>query len=348
MTLKEHIDDIRKRLEKKEIESEAAVRQGIVERLLRVLAWPTHDTKIVFPEYGVEEGDVDYALCDPASTPRIFIEVKRVGNIDKGIEQLFKYAFHTGVLIVVLTDGQKWRFYYPAGEGSYENRKVAELDFVVGNSDESAKCLNRYVKYERVKSGGAAKVIAEDYQSIVNQRKIEERLPEAWSKLLQDEDKFSEFLIEAIAGKTESLCRARPTHDQMITFLKSLSVPSVKPKSVPKVVLNKQSQGKKEKSPPKRIRVTMSNGEVIEREDGNVTFSDVIAKLGIEQVRDLEIIRNSIPLISTYRDPEERRQHQRGKYYIVSGLSAKDLKGTLDRIAKKLEIDLDVELVDKV
>ena len=91
----------------------------------------------------------------------------------------------------------------------------------------------------------------------------------------------------------------------------------------------------------------MSNGEVIEREDGNVTFSDVIEKLGIERVIDLEIIRNSIPLISTSKDPE-RAQHQRGKYYIVSGLSAKNMKRTLDQIAEKLKIDLKVELVDKV
>ena len=91
----------------------------------------------------------------------------------------------------------------------------------------------------------------------------------------------------------------------------------------------------------------MFNGEVIEREDGNVTFSDVIEKLGIEQVKDLKIIRNSIPLISTSKD-RDRAQHQRGKYYIVSGLSAKNMQRTLDQIAAKLEIDLKVELVDKV
>ncbi len=347
MTLKEHIDDIRKRLEHKEFTSEAAVRQGIIDRLLGALEWPTYDIKIVFPEYGVDRGNVDYALCHPVSTPRVFIEVKRVGNIDKGTEQLFDYAYRIGVTILILTDGQKWRFYHPAGEGSYEDRKVTELDFIVENSEESAKRLDKYLNYESVKTGKAAKVIAEDYRNIVNQRQIEERLPEVWSELVQEKHAY---LLLAVMDKAKDKVGYEPTEKQVLTFLKNLSVPSVKPSTVPKVVLNKQSQGKKEKSPPQRIRVTMSNGEVIEREHGNITFSDVIEKLGIEQVRDLEIIRNSIPLISTYKDPEGRRQHQRGKYYIVSGLSAKNMKKTLDRIAKaeNFRVDLEVELVDKV
>ena len=242
MTLKEHIDDIRRRLEQKEYISEAAVRQGIIERLLGVLAWPTYDTKVVFPEYGVDRGDVDYALCHPESTPRAFIEVKRVGNIDKGTEQLFDYAYSIGVTILVLTDGQKWRFYHPAGECSYENRQVEELDFIVRNSSECAKLLDRYLNYESVKTGKSAKVIAEDYRNIVNQRQLEERLPEVWSELVQEKN---EYLLLAVMEKAKDKVGHEPTEEQVVTFLRNLSVPSVKSKSVPKVVLNKQSQGKK-------------------------------------------------------------------------------------------------------
>ena len=344
MTLKEHIDDIRKRLEQNEFTSEAAVRQGIIDRLLGVLDWPTFDIKVVYPEFPVDNGNVDYALCHPISEPRAFIEVKRVGNIDKGTKQLFDYAYRKGVTNLILTDGRKWRFYHPAGEGSYADRMVAELDFIVGDSDDSSNLLIRYLSYESVKTGKAAKIIAEDYRNIVNQRKIDERLPEVWNELVQEKN---EYLLLAIMEKAKEKVGHEPTEEQVVSFLNNLSIPSVKPTSVPKVVLNKKSQGKQKKSSPKRIRVTMSNGEVIERVDGNATFVEVIEKLGIEQVKDLKIIRNSISLISTSKDPE-RAQHQRGKYYIVSGLSAKNMKRTLDRIAEDLEDDLDVELVDKV
>lgn len=344
MTLKEHIDDIRKRLEQKKYTSEAAVRQGIIERLLRVLEWSTYDPEIVFPEYKVEGGEVDYALCHPASKPRIFIEAKGVGKIEKGTKQLFEYAFHEGVSIVVLTDGQKWRFYHPAGEGSYEDRMVAEIDLITENSEECSNCLNRYLNYEDVKTGKAAKVIAEDYQRIVSQRKIEERLPEIWSELVQEKN---EYLLLVMIDKAKDKVGHEPTEEQVVSFLKNLSVPTVKSKSVPKIALNKQSQGKKKKSPPKRIRVTMSNGEVVEREDGIDTFVDVIEKLGIELVRDLDITCNSIPLISTTKDPE-RAQHQSGQYFIVSGLSSKNQERTLKQIVKELKADMEVELVDKV
>ena len=251
MTLKEHIDDIQKRLERNEFESEAAVRQGIIERLLGVLAWPTFDTKIVFPEYGVEGRKVDYALCHPVEKPRVFIEAKQVGNIEGAERQLFEYAFHSGVPIAILTDGQKWRFFYPIGQGEYKERKVHELDLIENDSEDSAERLNRYLNYEAVQTGDAVKAIEEDYRNVSKQRHIrsrllemciskeagekvrepilERRLPEAWSKLLQDEDGFSEFLLEAMAGKTESLCgiysypqHGIPTQEQILTFLKGL------------------------------------------------------------------------------------------------------------------------------
>lgn len=343
MTLKEHIDDIQNQLKQGAFSDEAAVSNGIVNRLLHTLEWPIFIPQVVIPEFGVEGQRVDFALCHPESTPRVFIEVKRVGNIDKGIKQLFEYAFHTGVPIVILTDGQKWRFYHPAGEGSYEDRKVTELDFIVENSEESAKRLDKYLNYESVKTGKAAKVIAEDYRNIVNQRQIEERLPEVWSELVQEKHAY---LLLAVMDKAKEKVGHEPTEEQVLTFLKNLSVPSVKPSTVPKVVPNKKPSQRKNKL-PQRLRVTMDDGEVIERETGIDTFIDVIEKLGIERVKNLDIIRNSIPLISTTKDPE-REQHQRGKYYIVSGLSAQNKKTTLERIAEGLGIDLKVELVDKV
>ncbi len=343
MTLKQHIDDIRKRLEQNEFTSEAAVRQGIIDRLLSALEWPTYDIKIVFPEYRVDDGKVDYALCNPDSKPRVFIEAKGVGNIDKGTKQLFNYAYTKGVTILILTDGQKWRFYHPAGEGSFEDRKVVELDFIVEDSELISTFLIRYLSYKSVQSGDAAKDIAEDYRNIVNQRKIEERLPEVWTELVQDKNRD---LLRAMMKKTKEKVGHEPTEEQVVSFLKNLSVPSVKPASVPKIVHEKPKQDKK-KLTFKRLRVTMDDGEVIERKKGLDTFFEVIEKLGIEHVKDLNLIRNTIPLISTSKHPV-REQRQLGQYYIVSRITTRDKKRILDQIAKKLEIDLKVEIVDKV
>ena len=245
MTLKEHIDDINNLLKQGAFanERERTISHRIVNRLFQALEWPIFNPQIVKDEYNVEGRRVDFALCHPESTPRVFIEAKRVGNIDKGIKQLFEYAFHRGVPIVVLTDGQKWRFYHPAGEGSYEDRMVAEIDFITEDSEECSNCLDRYLNYEVVKTGKAAKVIAADYQRIVSQRKVEERLPEVWSELLQDKN---EYLLLAMMDKAKEKVGHEPTEEQVLTFLKNLSVPSVKPKPKPDINpdLPQQDEGK--------------------------------------------------------------------------------------------------------
>ena len=223
MELQEHIDDIRSRLEQGHFTNETAVRQGIVDRLLSALGWPTYDTQIVFPEYSVNTGRVDYALCHPVGKPIIFIEVKRVGNIEAAERQLFEYAFHEGVPILTLTDGQKWRFFHPSGAGDYQDRLVWELDLIVDDSEAGAARLDRYLNYGFVRTGTAGQSIAEDYQNISQQREALRHLPEAWENLVSGTSEDSEFLIEAVQSETERLCGSRPAHEQIFAFLNTFS-----------------------------------------------------------------------------------------------------------------------------
>ena len=240
MTLKEHIEDIHEGLKTNRYPDEAAVSQGIVLRLLGTLGWSTYDTQVVFPQYGIEGRKVDFALCYPASKPIVFIEVKRVGNIEGAERQLFEYAFHEGIPIAILTDGQTWRFFYPIGEGNYRERKVHEMDLTKGDSEEHAKWLNRYLNYESIRTGAAVEAIKEDYEKVVQQRQVATRLPEAWSKLVAEAD---EFLLDVVAEKVESLCGYKPTDEQVLGFLRNLEqrtepvppnpVPTPKPTPMP-------------------------------------------------------------------------------------------------------------------
>ena len=219
MELKEHIDDIRNRLEQKRFRNETAVRQGIVDRLLNALGWPLFDTQRVFPEYSVDTGRVDYALCHPPEKPIIFIEVKRVGKIEGAERQLFEYAFHGGVPILILTDGQKWRFFHPAGSGSYQERLVRELDFITDDSEESSECLLRYLTHTAVQAGRAGELIAEDYKELLQHREVHRYLPQAWENLLSGTSGDSASFIEAVQSETHRLCGNRPTYEQVRAFL---------------------------------------------------------------------------------------------------------------------------------
>ena len=333
MTLKEHIDDIRESLEKGELPpNEAAVCDDIVRRIVHELGWPRFQSRIVYPQYPVEGGKVDFVLCHPPSEPCVFIEAKQVGGIENADaeEQLFRYAFRRGVPIAILTDGQKWQFFYPMAEVDYRERKVHEMDLTASDSGENAEKLNRYLNYELIRTGEAVEAIKQDYEKVVQQRQVATRLPEAWSKLVEDAD---EFLLHAVAEKTESLCGYRPTDEQVLDFLKSLE---------------RKTDGKKGNGPPSRnpgLLVTMPNGEIVNHKVSATTFVEVIEKLGIERVRNLNKVY-IIPLISTSNHPVYT-QRKSGRYYIMTNTDAKTKKRLLEEIASELGEPLKIEIVEK-
>ena len=333
MTLKQHIDDIRDRLKKGEFPNEAAVCDDIVRRLIHELGWPRYQSQTVYPQYSVEGGRVDFALCHPPSKPRVFIEVKQVEKIEGAEEQLFRYAFRRGVPIAVLTDGQEWQFFYPTGEGTWTERKVCELDIVTGESAENAEIFNKYLNYESIRIGEAVEAIKADYEEVVQQRQVATRLPEAWSQLLEETD---EFLLHAVAEKTENLCGYRPTDEQVLGFLRSLKQEQeIKPPSRPKDLTRNPG-----------LFVTMPDGKIINHSVSATTFVEVIEKLGIERVRNLERRELGIPFIDT--TPHSRySQHKSEQYYILTNNSTQKKQRNLKEIASALGVQLQVEIVDK-
>ena len=215
--LEQDIRDIRENLRRGRYANEAAVSQSIVRRLLGTLGWPIYDPQVVYPEYTVEGRRVDYALCHPASKPRIFVEVKAVGKSEDAERQLFEYAFHMGVPLAVLTDGREWSFFLPAGAGSYDERRIYKLDLVEHDAATSVQRLQRYLRYEAVCSEEAFIAAQEDYRDIAREREIQEALPEAWVKLVAEEDAT---LLKVVAECVEELCGYRPGQSTVARFLR--------------------------------------------------------------------------------------------------------------------------------
>lgn len=217
MSLTKHIEDVRAGIKAGRYGNEAAVSQGIVLRLLQALGWPTYDTQVVCPEFSLGGRRVDYALCHPTNKPVAFIEVKQIGQSDGAERQLFEYAFHVGVPLAILTDGQEWNFFLPAEQGDYSERRVYKLDMVERDVAESVTRLERYLSYAQVSSGAAIAAAREDYKNISRSRQMLTTLPEAWSKLVAEED---ELLLELLADKVESLCGFKPDVDTVARFFR--------------------------------------------------------------------------------------------------------------------------------
>ncbi len=217
--LEQDISDIRENLRRGSYPNEAAVSQGIVLRLLRTLGWPVDKPQVVYPEYTLEGGRVDYALCHPASKPRVFIEVKQVGQSDGAERQLFEYAFHQGVPLAVLTDGREWSFFLPAGAGSYDERRIYKLNLLEHEVTDSARKFERYLSHKAVRSGAAFTAAQDDYRDVAREREIHDPSQKAWAKLVPDE---GEYHLEVIADCVEYLYGYRPGRDTVEHFLREM------------------------------------------------------------------------------------------------------------------------------
>jgi hypothetical protein len=216
MDIRRRITEIRNSVAAGRYANEASVAQGIVLPLLNDLGWDVFNPQVVAPEYATGGRRVDYALCDPPGKPVVFIEVKQPGNSDGADRQLFEYAFHEGVPMAVLTDGQEWNIYLPAGQGRYEDRRIYKLDLIERDLDECEWRLRRYLAFDAIRSGEAIDNAQKDYKDIRNRREAEATLPMAWRKLVEGPD---ELLVDLLADQVESLCGYKPDPDTVAGFL---------------------------------------------------------------------------------------------------------------------------------
>ena len=243
MELETTLTDISQKLRDNRFPNEQSISQGVVLRILNDLDWEVYDTNIVWPEFATGDGRrVDFALCDPPSKPKCFVEVKQQGKAEDGVKQALEYAFHSGVPFVVLTDGQTWSFYLPAEQGSYEERRVFKLDLFERTDDEAAEVLQRYLERNRVVSGKSLDEARKEYRDKNRRSLARQAIPEAWRELVErGDDILRELLVDAV----ESKVGVRPDNEDIVDFLGRLAPldpnPSPSPSPIRKATPKKVS-----------------------------------------------------------------------------------------------------------
>ncbi len=93
------------------------------------------------------------------------------------------------------------------------------------------------------------------------------------------------------------------------------------------------------------LAVKMADGSWISEDTAIDTFIGVIKKLGIEEVKKLDLFVNGIPLVAdcNYSDKAQREvKTETRTYYVVSGTNTITKKRTLDDIANQLNVDMTV------
>ena len=195
--LQHEIEDTAKRIKEGRFESEAQVSRGVIQRLLQALGWPVFDTQVVIPEFSVGGGRrVDYALCHPKKEAVVLVEVKKPGAVNpRAEEQLFGYCVQVGVPIAVLTDGQTWHFFLPAGQGSFEERCFARVNLTSDDSSKAEKQLLRYLQYDEVKDGRSPEKALQD----LTRTRLDRAYTQAWQRLVeQPANRFLRLFIQEV------------------------------------------------------------------------------------------------------------------------------------------------------
>ncbi len=231
------LQELKKRYSKDQLRQfdEAATKQAIILPILASLGWSTWDVEEVFPEYTVRKGKVDYAL-KLNGKPKVFLEVKKIGeDLERHQEQLLRYAFAEGIPLAILTNGVSWWFYLPQLPVNWEQRKFYTIDLYNQASQSVAARFEEFLGKQSVLTGRAVKRAQEVYDSQQRQRSIQQTLPEAWRKVVQEPDPR---LVELLSEVTEKLCGYRPDHTTVEKFLQDL----ILPKPSPGGKTNQQSQ----------------------------------------------------------------------------------------------------------
>jgi len=136
--MKQILEDIRERIRRNEYRNEEHVRLCIVARVLESLGWNIWDPTQVDAECVAapleDRTKVDFALYsrEQSPNPYVFIEVKRVGKVelDEVEKQLRDYNRNHTAPFSVITDGQRWWFYYSQTGGEFRDKRFATIDLL--------------------------------------------------------------------------------------------------------------------------------------------------------------------------------------------------------------------------
>ena len=249
------IEDLAKRISGGSFRSEADISQGVVKQVLHELGWPVFNVQVVAPEFRIGPRNVDYALCHPAGKPAVLLEVKALGKADgKGERQLFEYCFHQGVPIAVLTDGRTWSFFFPAGQGSYEERRFAQINLVEDDWNDSATALRKYLHSEAVRSGEARRRADHDYEAAHSQKEAAAEYASVWRKLLSRPEGL---LLDLFSEEVEAATGVRPDRERATAFIRR----QVRTDNVPRAVSTPPPKERQREPAPHRPQPASSGSE---------------------------------------------------------------------------------------
>lgn len=187
------LEDIRQKLREDVYKNEEHVRLSLVSRILQELGWNIWNPEEVNTEFVVvpdeDNSKVDIALLLRSYLPSVFIEVKAAGKLQgeiKHIEtQLRDYNRNNTAIFTVITDGQRWRFYYSLTAGEFSQKCFKTIDILKDETEELEHSFNSFLSKSEIANENARATAERYLQLSQKQRVMEDMLPQAGKAVLE-------------------------------------------------------------------------------------------------------------------------------------------------------------------
>ena len=196
---------------------EASIKQAIILRILSLLGWDPFDVNEIQPEYNTKKQKIDFALKQKNSFQVFLVVKKGLENFKTHIDTLLDSS-EKSAKIAIFTNGFSWWFFLPSTEGSIDDKRFWAVDIAKEKAELIAKRFNDFLSKENIVDGSSVKLAEE----ICNKRKevmlINEYLPKAWEKVINEPEKY---LIDIISEVTKELCGYKPKQEKVVEFIKA-------------------------------------------------------------------------------------------------------------------------------
>jgi len=183
----EILEDIQDKLQEGFYYIEEHVRVCIVLRILQQLSWDIWNPTEVNTEFKTVPNEdatrVDVALFANQYSPSVFIEIKAVGKMDGDLgrieQQLRDYNRNNTAEFSIITDGQKWRFYYSLASGEFGKKCFKHIDIVKDDLDDVALLFQAFLAKAEILNGNAKKEATHYLDLNQRQQAMEDAFPKA-------------------------------------------------------------------------------------------------------------------------------------------------------------------------
>lgn len=197
---------------------EAAIKQGIVLKILSLLDWDPFDVDEVQPEYEIQDGRVDFCLRKE-KVNKVFILVRKNDkDFLKHQDRVLSVCAQGKVPIGILTNGLTWSLFLPLVQGSAEEKKFLAIEMGAQKAEEASETFKNFLTKENVVSGEAEKAAEDIYTARQRDFFIKETLPKAWAQIMSDPKKW---LADILGSVTEELCGYNPDREVIEEFISS-------------------------------------------------------------------------------------------------------------------------------